>query len=348
MNIWKNKKKRRIANIAKFWIDYWKCYFDVNEVWCKGNKDSSKIVNYEIILDYSQSMLAKISWETRISIAKKSLKKFIETVDSNTNVWLFAYGHKWWSDCNDTEQLISIWKNNRWNIIDEMNKYWAKWYTPIWKSLRKAWEILGQYKWANYENHILLISDWVESCKWNPIAEVKELAKQNIIVSVVGFDVNKTTSANLKEIADMSWWKYYLANDMAELEKSLKDFNENHACYMDKAINNLENSLNVMNNNFDCTFALNEEKSRELLDIGLLFDAPKECKTKLSNKTKIRYITINKKIKKNKAEADEKINKQKSDLESENNLKMNENLDKLDSIRDYDSKFDIDDMDFNF
>lgn len=302
------KKEYREDNVKKFWVDYNKCYFEVNDTTCWKNTEDSKIVNYEIILDYSQSMLAKIWSETRMDLAKKWVGNFIKSVDNNTNVWLVVYGHKWWSSCTDIEELVEIWKNNRETIIDEVNKYSAKWYTPIWKSLKLAWEKLLKYSWNNYENHILLISDWVESCKWNPIEEVKKLSKNNIIVSIIWFDVNNTANENLKEIASISWWRYFRANNLEELDKHLKDFENNHACFMETAMNNLDNTMQVQDNHFECSHELNMEKVAELRDIGLLFDAPKSCKTLLSNKTKIRFIKINKKIEDNKKEADKKLN----------------------------------------
>jgi len=337
------KKEYRTENIAKFWEDYSKCYFDVNDVWCWSNKENSKIVNYEVILDYSQSMLSKISWETRMSVAKKWLENFLKSVKSDTNVGFVVYWHKWWSDCKDIEELVKIWKNNRDEIVTEMKKYQAKWYTPIAKSLQLAWEKLLQYKWSNYENHILLISDWVESCKWDPIAEVKKLAKQSIIVSIIWFDVNSDASKNLKEIADISWWMYYRANNLEELDKHLKDFDNNHSCYMDKAMNNLDNRLDVMDDHFACSHSLNMEKAWELRDIQLLFDAPEVCKKSLATKTKIRFLRINKKIEDSKKEADKNIDTQ----ESENNnryIDEEENDDFDDEDEDEDDDEDIDDI----
>jgi hypothetical protein len=77
---------------------------------------------------------------------------------------------------------------------------------------------------------------------------------------------------------------------------------------METAMNNLDNTMQVQDNHFECSHELNMEKVAELRDIGLLFDAPKSCKTLLSNKTKIRFIKINKKIEDNKKEADKKLN----------------------------------------
>lgn len=334
----------RTQNIKKFWEDYNTCYFEVDHVGCEKSKDSNKIVNYEIILDYSQSMLSKISWETRMDIAKQSLEKFVSIVDTNTNVWLLAYGHKGWSDCKDIEQLVSIGKDNREDMIDKMKSFGAKWYTPIGKSLRIAWETLSQYKWDSYENHILLISDWVESCKWNPVAEAEELLKQNIVISVIGFDVNNEVSASLKQIADTSGGMYYLANNMEELEKSLRDFEENHSCYMDKAMNNLENSLNVQSEAFDCLHSLEMEKGDEILNINLS-EYPAECKKTLTNRINIRYIQLKKKIEANKQEAMNKVEEQNN----QNTDDFNNNIKDIQNTYDIETDMDMDfDMDYDF
>lgn len=339
------KAEYRTDNILKFWLDYSKCFFEVNDVSCWANSKNSKTINYEVILDYSQSMKSMIWWESRMDIAKNWLETFINNVNKDTNVWLVVYWHKWWSDCKDIEEVVEIWKWNREEIINNMKSYKAKWYTPIWKSLQLAWEKLLQYKWSNYENHILLISDWIESCKWNPIEEVQKLAKENIIVSIVWFDVDSKSSINLKEIADISWWMYYRANNLKELEKHLNDFENNHSCYMDKAMNNFDNSLKVMSDNFACSHALEMEKNWELLDISLLFDAPEECKKELTTKTKIRFFKINKKIVANKKSADDKINKQENEnieIYENNNLDIESNSDLDEYWVDYDIEDDFD------
>lgn len=305
----KIKESTRLDNIHEFWEDYSSCYFDVSDTWCSWDNDSDKEVNIEIVMDYSKSMLSTINRVTRMGIAKDSIKTFLNTTSTDNNLWLIAYWHKW-GQCVDIEVLSELWTDNRDKLLEIIESNNAKWYTPIAASLQKAWEVLSKYNDKElFENHVLLVTDWVESCKWDPLKEALKLAQKGIIVSVIWFWVNDENSKILEEITNVSHGKYYVSRTEEELKKAFEDFAVNHSCYMNKAMNALEQWLKVMSESFECNHALEMEYSMEVLEIWNLFDAPESCKKELESRTKERYELIKKKIESNEKDAEWKVNK---------------------------------------
>lgn len=184
-----------------------------------------------IVFDASGSMYDEINGESKIYIAKKVLEKVLTEVDVGINVGLRVYGSSPISDmnpqknCSDTKLLVEPSTNNRRSIISAVENITPNGLTPITYSLVQAIMDLAPYKG---ERSIVLISDGVETCGYDPCILAAKMKNYgiNIKIDVVGFGINESdydAIGQLNCVALNTHGKFFVADTAAKLAKGLSD-----------------------------------------------------------------------------------------------------------------------------
>lgn len=179
--------------------------------------------NIVVIFDASGSMNEILNGEKKIDIAKKSLDAYIDSISSDVNMSLLAYGHVGSNkvadkaiSCSTVEEKYFLGPVNPAVIKEKVRTISAKGWTPITHALEKANAILATH--PGDENRILLVSDGEETCGGNPLEIARKVRTGNARVDVIGFDVKGAVAEELKNISVQGGGGYISV-------KSANDFN---------------------------------------------------------------------------------------------------------------------------
>lgn len=181
--------------------------------------------NMLFILDGSNSMWGQVDGVAKIVTAKDVLGKLMTDLPPETKAGLMAYGHRT-ADCTDVEVLSSFGTDSTAELVNKLNTITPKGKTPIGYSLLKAGRLFEGLK--NQNNHVVLISDGIETCGGDPCKTAGSLAKAGIDVRVhvVGFDVNKEERRQLECIAEAGGGRYFHASSTKGLNEAVAEVKE--------------------------------------------------------------------------------------------------------------------------
>lgn len=299
--------------IKTFWNDYSSCFTKRRQnTTCENNTEKAK-VNVVVIFDASGSMKAKIWNEAMIDIAKDEVKKYISSLPKDISGSVFVYGHKW-NSTNAQKNNSCSWIENFWDFTDKnsltskISSVPASGWTPIDKSLQEAEKYLKSIsKNENDQNIILLVSDWKETCDWNPVETAKKIAtNKNFYIDVIGFNVYWDTQSQLSEIAQNGGWKYTNVRSRADFVKVFSDmqaFKNEITCGASQASIDLRNAIDSINTFFTCDYLVHEEQ------VKVLTNMTQNCSSEVEKLLEKRSDEIRKKLEwlKTKAENDLEI-----------------------------------------
>lgn len=182
--------------------------------------------NIEIAIDSSGSMNAKIGNESRMDIAKRTVKGVFGNLDAN--IALRAFGHTYGNteadkskSCLDSELLVDFTSDLS-KIKTAIDPLAPSGWTPLAYTIAKAGEDLK--KFSDQGPVLIVLSDGLDSCNGDPAAEAKKLidAGMKVTIHVVGFAVDDKTEASLKMLATAGKGNYYSASNATELTASFE------------------------------------------------------------------------------------------------------------------------------
>lgn len=188
-------------------------------------------LNVQILLDASGSMGNIIDGKTMMNIAKDSIKKFASTLPEEANIAVRVYGHKGSGSkkdkelsCNSHELIYGAKSYNQKELNESLSKINPAGWTPLAQAIKEAGKDLSQYDGENNTNIVYIVSDGVETCGGDPIAEAKKLADSNIqpIVNVIGFDLDAKGKKQLQDVAKAAKGMYSDARNQAELQREFE------------------------------------------------------------------------------------------------------------------------------
>lgn len=142
--------------------------------------------NIMIVLDISRSMLAEDMNPSRMTVAKNSIKTFIQN-RKNDNIWLIIFAGKPFllvNNSNDTEGIEALLETIHPDFILQ-EKPWLS-GTNIGDALLLAETELWQKKG---EKSIILITDGSANIGSNPLESASESAKNDISIYTIGVGV---------------------------------------------------------------------------------------------------------------------------------------------------------------
>ena len=264
-----------------------------------------------LIFDASGSMAATIDGATRMDIAKKSVRKFLKTLDGNEKFRLsiVLYGHEGSNSssdknisCNGIDEVFPMSVVNSVKAETIISSFSATGWTPIASSLQKAQSILE--KEEADEKYILLVSDGKETCGGDPIEAVENIKSENaeIIVNVIGFDVDTEAGAELKAIASAGDGKYFDVSTEQQFAEALNE-NKKQLQKVDYALGrSIEQVYDISfltNTYMQCTAALERENAVMQIDVNGTKLIGEECREYANTEYSLRYEELQEIIEEN-------------------------------------------------
>lgn len=192
-------------------------------------------LNLEIVLDASGSMVNEIQGKSMMDIAKNSINEILTTLPDNANVGLRVFGHlgdntaeKRTESCGANELLQPITKLDREKIKSVMSPIQPTGWTSVAKSIEKGTVDLSQFKGEKDVNILYIITDGIETCDGDPVAMAEKLkgGKTNVILGIIGFNVDANQDALLRQIAQAGGGYYASANEANTLTAELYRIHE--------------------------------------------------------------------------------------------------------------------------
>ncbi len=186
-------------------------------------------VNTEIIIDASGSMNGPVGQTTKIEAIKSALKDILSTPlppeITNRKIAIRTFGSQHPSEennCSDTVLNLKMDKHNAETILSSFDKITPQGTAPLAFTLENSYNDFTE-SGETVDNLIILITDGKESCKGDPKAAVERLhrSRSQVIVDVIGFDVDQETQEELKAIAKAGDGTFYLARSDVELATTL-------------------------------------------------------------------------------------------------------------------------------
>ena len=184
--------------------------------------------NIEIIIDASGSMNAPIGQTTKIDAIKTALKNILSTPlppETNRKITLRTFGTKSpanKNDCSDTTLELKMDKHDTATVTDALDKMPPQGVSPLAFALESAYNDFTESA-EKADNMVLLITDGLDSCSGDALAAAARLSKgpSQIIVDVIGFDIDQTAQDYLKRLAEAASGSFSLARTDGELFAAL-------------------------------------------------------------------------------------------------------------------------------
>ncbi len=183
--------------------------------------------NILFIMDASGSMNDRMGNELKITVAKRVLSDLLKELPAEAKVGLMAYGHTISKErataCTDISVISPVGSEAPSAIAEKVGGLRAMGMTPIAKALGMAISAFKNVK--GEDNHIILISDGLETCGGDPCRAAKRLTEANIKarVHVIGFDVSAAAQKELACIPKMGNGRYFSANNVEELKLAIAE-----------------------------------------------------------------------------------------------------------------------------
>jgi Ca-activated chloride channel family protein len=172
-----------------------------------------------LIQDGSGSMWGRVDGEPKIVTAKQVLQNLVAEAPDGIELGLMVYGHRRKGDCADIELMAPLASDHQ-AIAEAIERVMPKGKTPISDALQSAGGLLAG---REDRSTIALVSDGIETCDGDPCAVAKSLRAQghDLVIHVVGFDVDGDAQDQLECIARAGGGRYFAADDAAALSDAL-------------------------------------------------------------------------------------------------------------------------------
>ena len=230
-----------------------------------------------LLLDASSSMLSSVDNHPKIDIAKNAVKRFANTLGSDSNISLIVYGHGGTQSnsdkqlsCSTIDEVVPMAPFKEEPFSQAVNGVEAKGWTPLAAAIKKAHQLS-----MNYDGNIIIyiVSDGKETCDGDPIKEASEFVKNEETrhVNIIGFDVDQEAENQLKAVADAGNGEYISADTIEDLNSSITQqwVIPSMLDIQGKQLNSPKSSfaylftkMDVQNKHSTIFFAVNKETSR--------------------------------------------------------------------------------------
>ncbi|WP_136657208.1 VWA domain-containing protein [Nitratireductor sp. XY-223] len=179
--------------------------------------------NILLVVDGSNSMWGQIDNIAKMETARDTLSKLITDLPSGADLGLMAYGHRREGDCEDVELMSALGTDAPERIRTLIGSIQPRGKTPIATALVRARDAFSGREGQN--NHVLLVSDGIESCDGNPCDVAKSLREAGLNVSahVVGFGVSREEGKQLTCIAENTGGRYFDVANTAAFNEAIEE-----------------------------------------------------------------------------------------------------------------------------
>lgn len=208
---------------------------DMADPFTKEAVVENRPIHVEIVLDASGSMAKEIGGQTMMDIAKTSIAEVLNHLPKNAKVGLRVFGHLGnntdtgrTESCAANELIYPIETLNAEGIIKALAPVEPTGWTSIADSIKNGGDDLSQFKDENVLNILYIITDGIETCGGDPVEAARALQNNgtDIVLGIIGFNVNATQDALLKKIAEAGHGYYANAGDAGTLTAELYTIND--------------------------------------------------------------------------------------------------------------------------
>ena len=193
------------------------CLTILTFICCQGALAETNLL---YILDVSGSMWGQIDGTSKIETARKVLTATMRDLPAETNVGLMAYGHRKEGSCKDVEIISAVSRPNIELLVAKINKLQPLGKTPLAESIKQSVSAFSEKKG---NNHVLLISDGLESCNGDPCAaaSVAHNSGVGVKIHVLGFDLSDEQQKKLRCIAEQGEGQFFTANSTGDFSRAM-------------------------------------------------------------------------------------------------------------------------------
>ncbi len=203
---------------------------DKIDPWTNRKVEENMQVNIEIVLDASGSMTKKIDGVSMMDIAKNSIEEVLSQMPENANVGLRVFGHLGSNTVADKE--VSCGANalihpiaplDIAGIREALVPIKPNGWTSIAKSIENGANDFKDFNAENNLNILFIITDGIETCGGDPQLVASKLKEggTNIVLGIIGFNVNANQNNVLRSIAEAGGGHYATAKDAQNLTVEL-------------------------------------------------------------------------------------------------------------------------------
>lgn len=195
-----------------------------------GQKSAEEKPLYvSILLDASGSMAGQVDGGMKMNLAKAAVERFASSLPENAKVSLWVYGHKGSNSkkdkqvsCKSTEEVYPLGTYQEEKFSQSLDQFQATGWTPIAASMKAAREELQKNSGEDATHMLYIVSDGVETCGGDPVAEAKKLNQSKIkaVVNIIGFDVDDAGQQALQKVAEAGGGEY----ETVESEQDLRSY----------------------------------------------------------------------------------------------------------------------------
>lgn len=173
-----------------------------------------------IVLDASGSMWGQIDGRPKLEIARETLRTVLQSVPSDMELGLMAYGHREKGSCADIELVVPPAAGTAAAITRAADDMRFLGSTPLTAAVRQAAEAL---RYTEEKSTVVLITDGIETCEADPCALAKELEETGVefTAHVVGFGLTAEEGREVACLAENTGGRYLQASDAAGLAEAL-------------------------------------------------------------------------------------------------------------------------------
>lgn len=210
-----------------------------------------------IILDYSNSMNARIGYTSKLIMAIDALRSVLNNAPADTKIGLriLGFSNSSYSStnnlslyeqeiCSATKLVVPIGQNTKENILNSFNSYASRGASPIGLALREA--IQNDFSSYSSSKHIVLITDGADTCGDNPCLFLANLlrTRNDIRIDVIGITVKENEYSSLQCLAASGKGAFYEIknpNDFNHVFNALFKFSPQRQIYRTPQAQNIQN-----------------------------------------------------------------------------------------------------------
>ncbi|MBE2213036.1 MAG: VWA domain-containing protein [Opitutaceae bacterium] len=173
-----------------------------------------------IVLDASGSMRGRIGGETKMEIAKRSVRELVDALPAGTPLGLVVYSHRKGGDCKDIELVIAPGPLDKAAFTQAVLAIEPRGLTPLTDAVAFAAEALDYKK---KKASVILVSDGEETCGKKPCETAARLEAmgKDLTIHAVAFDLGEKASRSFACLATETGGRFLQANDAASLKDAL-------------------------------------------------------------------------------------------------------------------------------
>ena len=174
------------------------------------------------VFDASGSMQESLGTETKLMAAKRVMNRLLPSLPKDAAAGLMVFGHRS-GECADiqlVEPIRPLTSESITRMQGTVNGLAARGRTPIAESLRQS---IAAFE--GQPGRIILVTDGEESCQGDVCAAALEVKNSGIqlVVDIVGFDLDDAQKASLACITATTGGRYYDAKNGESLGKAMDD-----------------------------------------------------------------------------------------------------------------------------